>query len=166
MPASTCGVRRCMSTTRFPAIASYTCLRRASVASSVEPCRRNLMLSRTARLSCLRDSWPALYEARAKWKAEEPSMSVLSRSKKAAPRAASAAIDFEDDRVALATTRADRGHAEPATAATQLVHQRAEDARARCADRVAERDRAAVHVHLRLVETEHPHRIDRHRRER
>src|SRR3954454_4590371 len=109
------------------------------------------MLSRTARASWRRDSCPALYDARAKWKAELPSMSVLSRSKNAAPRTGSATIYFEDDRVALATAGADRGDAEATATPTEFVHQRSEDARAGGADRVPERDGAAVHVHLRLV---------------
>src|SRR3954454_9944298 len=124
------------------------------------------MLSRTARASWRRDSWPALYDARAKWKADEPSISVLSRSKKAAPRTGSAAIYFEDDCVALATAGADCGHAEPTAAAAQLVHERAEDPGAGRANRMTERNRAAVHVHLRLVEPEHAHRVDCDRRER
>src|SRR4051794_15920196 len=124
------------------------------------------MFSRTAWASCLRESWPARYEARAKWKADEPSMSVLSRSKKAAPEPVrSAAMYFEDDRVALASAGADRGHAEPAAPPPQLVHERAEHARAGCADRMAKSNRSAVDVHLRLVEAEHAHRVDRNRRE-
>src|SRR5207237_654864 len=53
---------------------------------------------------------------------------------------------LEDDGVALATARADRRTAQPAAAAPQLEHQAAENAGARGADRVAERDRAAVYV--------------------
>jgi hypothetical protein len=48
----------------------------------------------------------------------------------------------------------------------QLVHERAEDARAGRADRVADRDRAAVDVHAVLVEVEHPHRVQGHGGER
>ena len=64
-----------------------------------------------------------------------PSMSVLSRSKKAAPARAMrqgyeaagplGAVDLDDDRVALAAAGADRRHAEPAAAPAQLVHERA-----------------------------------------
>src|SRR3954452_1539401 len=122
------------------------------------------MLSRTARASCLLDSWPALYEARAKWKAELPSMRVLSRSKNAA--LVLAAIDFKDDRVALATAGADGCHSEAAAAPAELVDERPHDARSRCADRVTERDGPAIHVDLRLVKPEHAHRVDRHRGER
>src|SRR4051794_31361972 len=125
------------------------------------------MFARTALASSLRDSWPAWYEARAKWKADEPSMSVLSRSKKAAPeRVGSAAIHFKDDRVALASARADRSDSEAAATPAQLVHERPEHACTGGTDRMAERNRSAVHVHLRLVEAEHAHRVDRDRRER
>src|SRR3954467_8649257 len=74
--------------------------------------------------------------------------------------------DLEDHRVALAAAGADRGDAEPAAAAAQLVDQRAEDAGARGPDRVAERDRPAVHVDLRLVDADHAHRVECHRGER
>src|SRR3954452_8049258 len=124
------------------------------------------MLSRMSRASCRRDSWPALYDARAKWKAELPSMSVLSRSKKAALRCGSAAIHFDDDRVALATARADRRDTQAAAAAPKRVPERAEDATAGRADRMTERDRPTVHVHLRLVDAEHSHGIERDRGER
>src|SRR3954451_2017604 len=127
---------------------------------------RKRTLSRTSRASCRRDSWPALYEARAKWKAELPSISVLSRSKNAAARvSALTAIHLDDDGVALPAARADSRNAEAAATPAQLVHQRAEYASAAGADRVAERDRAAVDVHLRLVDAEHAHRVDRDRRE-
>src|SRR5881392_2457172 len=99
-------------------------------------------------------------------------MSVLSRSKKAAPRGGSwelcplTTIHFDDDRVPLTSARADRRDAEAAATAAQLVHERAENARARGADRVAERNRAAVDVHLRLVDAEHADRVERDRCER
>src|SRR3954453_12261403 len=65
--------------------------------------------------------------------------------------------DLEDHRVALAAPGADpgapqaapgraAGDPEPAATAAQLGDQRADDAGARGADRVAERDRPAVHV--------------------
>src|SRR5436190_15141116 len=91
-------------------------------------------------------------------------MSVLSRSKNAASR--SDAIYFDDDGVALATAGANRGHAEAAAAAAQLVHERAQDAGSGGADRMTERDRPAVHVHLRLVDAEHPHGVESDRGER
>src|SRR5919197_714872 len=65
-----------------------------------------------------------------------------------------------------AAAGADRGAAEPAAAPAQLVDERADDACAGGTDRVPERDRAPVHVDLVLVDAEHPHRVDRHRRER
>jgi hypothetical protein len=46
------------------------------------------------------------------------------------------------------------------------VYERREDAGAARADRVPERDRPPVDVHLRLVDTEHAHRVERHRGER
>ena len=78
----------------------------------------------------------------------------------------SAAIHLDDHGVALAAARADRRAAEAAAAAAQLEHQRAEDPRAGGADRVAERDRAAVDVDPVLVDPEHPDRVQRDRGER
>src|SRR5690349_3306682 len=54
--------------------------------------------------------------------------------------------DLEQEGVALAAARADRREAEAAAVPAQLVHHRAEDATAARADRVPERDGAAVHV--------------------
>src|SRR5918996_3830762 len=184
MPASTSGPSRRRSTTRWPASASRIRWRSSSVLSSVEPLSLNLRFAQTSRASWRRDSIPCLYAARPKWSALDPSMSVLSRSKKAAPAIGEprparcgrgpggvsprllSAVHLDDHGVALAPTGADGGHAEPAPAPPQLVHERHQDARAAGADRVAERDRAAVHVHLRLVDAEHAHRVERHRRER
>src|SRR3954464_748672 len=106
-----------------------------SVLSSVEPSRRKRTLAHTSRAIWRREIRPLRYAARAKWRALEPSMSVLSRSKKAAVRRGLCAIHFEDHRVALATAGADGGDAEPASAAAQLVRERAEDAGAAGADR-------------------------------
>src|SRR2546423_208675 len=53
-------------------------------------------------------------------------------------------LDVDQDRVARAAARADRREAETAAVATQLVHDRGENPSARGADRVPERDRAAV----------------------
>src|SRR5215218_4154860 len=80
-------------------------------------------------------------------------------------RVALGACDLEDHRVALTAAGADRRDAEAAATPPQLVDQRAEDACARGTDRVAQRDRAAVDVHLGLVDAEHPHRVDRDRGE-
>src|SRR5438132_13230626 len=101
-------------------------------------------------------------------------MRVLSRSKNAAPPAMplkgmaprSGPVDLEDHRVALAATRADRGHAQAPAPAPQLVDEGREDPRAARADRMAEGDRAAVHVHLALVDAQHAHRVERDRCER
>src|SRR5262245_9962273 len=88
-------------------------------------------------------------------------MRVLSRSKKAAARLTGVlAVDLDDDRVALTATRADRRDADAATAATELVDERADDAGARSADRVAERDRPAVDVDVVLFDAEHAHRVE------
>src|SRR5688500_863000 len=105
-------------------------------------------------------------------------MSVRSRSKNAAPSSPGRRSapppgsltrcgfklrsDLHDDGVALPPAGADRGAAEAAAAASQLHHERAEDARARGADRVADGDRAAVDVDLLLVDVEHPDRGKRH----
>src|SRR5687767_8404708 len=91
------GPIRARSTTRCPAIESRMRCRSSSVPASVEPLRRNLMFAQASEASCLRDTIPALYAARPKWIALDPSMSVLSRSKKAAPamarRLVSGAVD-------------------------------------------------------------------------
>src|SRR6478736_3652541 len=75
-------------------------------------------------------------------------------------------VYLHDHRVALPAARADRGHAEPAAAAAQLVDQGGEDARAAGADRMSERDGPAVHVHLGLVDPQHAYRVERDRGER
>src|SRR4051794_4099211 len=107
-----------------------------------------------------RVSQPARCAARPKCRPDEPAISVLSRSKKAAARPISrsylGAVHFDDDRVALPTAGADRGAAEPAAAATQLVDQRTDDPGTRGPDRVTERDGAPVHVHVLLVDAQHP----------
>ena len=73
---------------------------------------------------------------------------------------------LEHGRVALGGARADRGDADPAAAAAQLVHERAEQPRARGADGMAERDRAAVHVHPLGVDPEQVDRVQGDRAER
>src|SRR4051794_28284050 len=95
-----------------------------SVASSVEPWMRNFAFPQAARARSRFESAPALYEARAKWRADEPP-STSYRDRRTRRR--SAAVHLEDDRVALATAGADCGHAEAAAPAAQLVHERAED---------------------------------------
>src|SRR5204863_3945627 len=71
----------------------------------------------------------------------------------------------QDDRVALTPARADRRAAQPAAAAAQLEHQAAEDARARSADGVTQRDGAAVDVDALFIDAEHANRVQRHRSE-
>src|SRR5829696_2047320 len=75
-------------------------------------------------------------------------------------------LDLDQERVALAAAGADRGEAEAAAVAAQVVHHRPDDPAAGGADRMAERDRAAVHVHLLLVRAQKPRRVPRDRRER
>src|SRR6476469_3891560 len=106
----------------------------------------------------------------------DPAIRVLSRSKKAAARGAtslagcslkgrSAPVDLDDDRVALTAAGADRGDAETAAAATQLMDEGADQTGAGGADRVAEGDRPAVDVDVLLADSEDPHRADRDRGE-
>src|SRR4051794_38526581 len=173
MPPRTSGVSRWRSTTRVPASDSNTRSRSSAAAWSVEPSRRNLKFARMSRMSWRLLIRPFLKAARANWNALDPSISVLSRSKKAAalpPPSATAPtlppVDLEDHGISLAAARADRRDSETAAAAAQLVHERHEDAGAARADRMAEGDRAAVDVDLRLIHAEHPHRVDRHRGER
>src|SRR3954471_7354358 len=68
----------------MPAMASSTRLRSCSVPTSVEPCSRKRRLASRSFAIWRRESRPRLNEARAKSIALEPSISVLSRSKKAA----------------------------------------------------------------------------------
>ena len=70
---------------RWPVIESRMRWRSSSVPASVEPFSRNLMFAQASRAIWRRDTIPCLYAARPKWIALEPSMRVLSRSKKAAP---------------------------------------------------------------------------------
>src|SRR6478735_12316279 len=74
--------------------------------------------------------------------------------------------DFDEECVALAAAGADRGEAEAAAVAAQVVHHRAEDAAAARADRMAESDRAAVDVRGLRVRAEHRDRVERDRGER
>src|SRR5262245_64681569 len=59
---------------------------------------------------------------------------------------------LEDGDVGLAAALAHRLEAVPAAGAVELVEQRGHETRARRAEWMAERDRAAVHVHLGEVE--------------
>src|SRR4051794_6624322 len=68
--------------------------------------------------------------------------------------------DFEQNRVALAAAGADRGEAEAAAVAVQLVDHRREDPGARGADRVPEGHRAAVDVDLLGIGAEHLGRVE------
>ena len=73
-----------MSRTRMPASDSEIRLRSSCEDSSLAPRSRNIRLAHPSAISWRRLSSPARYAARPNWKAEEPSMSVRSRSKKAA----------------------------------------------------------------------------------
>src|ERR1700679_2016818 len=103
---------------------------------------------------------PCWLATRANCIPEDPAIRVLSRSKKAAPRLKLAPRYFDHDRVALTAAGADRGDAEAAATAAELMNECADDAGSRGADRVAEGDRAAVDVDLLLVDAEHPHRVE------
>src|SRR6185369_13936559 len=61
---------------------------------------------------------------------------------------------LDQDRDALAAADAGRGDAEALLAAPQLQHERQDQTRARRAERVPERDRAAVDVDLVTVQAE------------
>src|SRR5881275_2772315 len=72
----------------------------------------------------------------------------------------------QQQRVALAAPAAERGSAEPAAPALQLIRQCNSEAGARSTDRMAESDRATVDVDLLRVDAEHPRRVNGDRRER
>src|SRR4051812_14768573 len=74
--------------------------------------------------------------------------------------------DLDQKRVALTAAGADRRQAEPAAVPPQLVHHRAEDPPTTRADRMAERDSAAVDVCDLRVRAEHLHRVESNRGER
>src|SRR3954451_21754332 len=162
---------RVTSLSSTPVSTSRASARMRAVASSFAPRSRKRRWSTPQRSIVLVLNQPARCAARAYGRPELPAMRVRSRSKNAAARAPPppppelGAIHLEHDRVALATTRADRRAAEAAAAAAELVDEGAHDPPAGGADRVAQRDRAAVHVDPVLVDAEHPHRVKRHRRE-
>src|ERR1700712_5643545 len=171
-PASTCGPRRRKSRAGRPSSIAPTRAITLSVEASVEPRRRNLTFSHASSARRRREIMPARAAALAQKNPDDPDISVRSRSKKTAeeegdgdaviaiqPRSA---VDAQDDRVALATAGADGRDAEPAATTAQLVDDRAEDAGARSADRVAERDRAAVDVDAVLLDAELADRLQRH----
>src|SRR5580700_598363 len=170
-PASTRGDIRASSRTGTPAIISPTRRRTSSARSSVEPRRRKRRFSYTSRARRRREIMPVSYAARAKKTPEDPAIRVLSRSKNAAgrrwvPFPAGVTSHPENHSVALTATGADRRAAESPPAPAQLVDERAEDARARGADRMAEGDRATVDVDAILVDAEHANRVQRDRGER
>src|SRR6185503_21170222 len=67
--------------------------------------------------------------------------------------------DLDQERVALSAAGADRREPEPSAVTPEVVDHSGHDPAARCADRVAERDRAAVDVHDLLVDAEHAGRV-------
>src|SRR5581483_9181965 len=73
---------------------------------------------------------------------------------------------LEERRLTLADADAERRDAVPAAAPAQLVQQGDDETRPAHAERVPDRDRAAVDVHLRLVEAELANDGERLRRER
>src|SRR5436190_20596110 len=86
--------------------------------------------------------------------------------RRAVENASPCCSDLQQERVALAAAGADRSEAEAAAVSPQLVHHRADDPSARRANRMTERDGAAVHVHDLLVRAEQPRRVERDGRER
>src|SRR4051812_40797256 len=186
-PASTCGPSRWNSSARRPSSIAPTRTITRSVAASVEPRRRNLTFSHPSSARRRREIIPARAAALAQKSPEDPDIRVRSRSKNAADarpgaevggaisasgslarsRGASSssvpvAMYPQDHGVALAAARADRRHAEAAAPAAQLVDDRAEDACARGADRMAEGDRAAVDIDAVLLDAQLPDRLQRH----
>ena len=97
---------------------------------------------------------PCWLATRANCIPDDPAIRVLSRSKNAAPRLKLIPRDFDHARVALAAAGADRGDAEAAAGAAQLVHQRGDDPSPGRTDRMAQGDGAAVRVHDRGVDSE------------
>src|SRR5215210_15731 len=178
MPASTSGAIRSTSRSGISAKIRLATSRTALVCSSEDPRRRYRRWSRPHLASWPRGTKPLRFATRAKTIPLDPAISVLSKSKKAAPWAPPSAdglpstsgsrlgaVDLDDDGIALAAAAADRRAAEAAAPALELVDEGADDAGSRGADRMPERDRAAVHVHLLLVDLQHAHRVDRDRRE-
>src|ERR1700756_1611091 len=88
------------------------------------------------------------------------------RATLSSPLTISGTSDLEDDRVPLATARADRGATDAAAAAAQLVHQHADDPCARGSDRMPQRHCATVDVHLVLIDAEHANAVQGDRGER
>src|SRR4051794_34752967 len=78
------GERRMTSLTRTPSSILPTASRSAAVSSSVEPRSRKRALPNAARATSRRERYPALRDARTNANADEPAMSVRSRSKNAA----------------------------------------------------------------------------------
>ena len=139
-----------------------------SVPSSVEPRRRNLTFSHASRASRRREIMPA---PRGRAGPVEARTSRPSASGRGRRTRRPFGTPFAMDACRMTASpwpppRADRRAAEAAAAPAQLVDERAEDAGARGADRVAERDGAAVDVDAVLVDAEHPDRVQRHRGER
>src|ERR1700722_14228804 len=73
---------------------------------------------------------------------------------------------LEQQRAALAAAAAQRGRAQPAAAAAQLVHEVQGDPGARRPDRVAQGDGPAVHVDFLVPDAQVPHGLDGDRGER
>src|SRR5919204_52230 len=61
---------------------------------------------------------------------------------------------LDDRRDPLPAADAERGEAVALLTLAQLVHQRQREARAGCAERMAQRDRAAIHVRALAIEPE------------
>ena len=89
----------------------------------------------------------------------------LSSATNGEPGRALAPDAAEDQGVALASPATDRRAAQLRAAAPHLVGERQHDPRAARADRMPERDRAAVHVHDRFVDAHHARRVEHDRGE-
>ena len=75
-------------------------------------------------------------------------------------------LTLEESRLALADADAEGRQAVTAAAAAELVQERHDEPRAAHPERVAERDRAAVHVHALRIEAELANDDEALRRER
>src|SRR5687768_7972800 len=167
--ANTCGPRRSSCLADAPFRTSFTRSIASRVVSSVDARRRKTRPSRMHLSICDREISPASYDAFTPAMPDGPAIRGRSRSKNAADRAIGPprlARDFEHDRVALTSTGADGCDSQAAASAPKLVDESPDDPGARRADRVAKRDRAAVHVHVVLGDAQHVEGVEGDGRER
>src|SRR6266542_463765 len=98
-------------------------------------------------------------EAATTW-AMPPPICPAPTTRTCSKRTRGAGLDLDEKSVALAAARADRREAQASPVSTQLVDHRAEDARSGGPVWMAERHRAAVHVHLLRIDVQHPRRVE------